>query len=264
MPCTLSPVDDPYQAIARFYDRAVGTDGDDLALYEALAGRFGGPVLEIGAGTGRIAVPLARAGVETVAVDASAAMVARGRERAAAAGVEVCWLTGRFEEMTLDRRFGVIFCALDGFLHLTTADAQQHALTLACRALREGGCLALDLPTLASWRDWEPGVRPVELLWSDRCPQTGLTTSHYSTFEAIPSEQVRRITHIFEEIAPDGAVRRWMSSYDLRFVGRFELALLLKRAGLRVTGEYGDYELGALGPESERMIVLAEPAGGGA
>lgn len=251
-------VQDPYAAIARFYDRLAGEGGDDVALYDALAGRFGGPVLELGAGSGRVAVPLALAGHEVVALDRSPAMLAIGRARAEAEGAAVCWTEGRIETYRSRRRFGLVFCAIDSFLHLTETEQQAAALACARRVLRPGGCLALDLATLASWSDWQPGVRPLDLTWSEADEQ-GTAISHYTGFQADPARQRRRVTHVFEQSGADGAVRRWTASYELRFIGRFEIELLLERAGFSVTGVYGDYELGPLQPESERMIVLAEP-----
>jgi len=253
---TLSPVQDPYAAIARFYDRAVAQD-EDIPLYEALAGRFGDPVLEIGAGTGRVAVPLAVAGHAVVALDPSPAMIAVGKARVREAGADLCWVEGSIETCPLEGPFGLIFCAIDGFLHLTTAAAQRDALRQIRRLLRPDGCLVLDLPTLAAWSDWQPGVRPLELLWNERDGR-GVTTAHFTTFRAEPSTQRRHVTHIFEEIQPDGVSRRWLADYDLRFIGRYELELLLRGAGLRVTGLHGDYELGPFLPDSERMIVLAQ------
>lgn len=248
---------EPYDTIAPFYDRAIGGYVDDLPLYEALARRYGSPVLEVGAGAGRVALHLAAAGIEVTALDPSTAMLAIGRDAAAARRLTIDWRQGRIEELTTELRYGLVICALDSFLHLTDADAQRAALAAMAAALRPDGCLALDLPTLAAWAEWEPGARPLELLWSDESHDTGVTTSHLSTFHAEPARQVRHITHIFEEIANDGAVRRRMAAYDLRFVGRFEVELLLERAGLRVAGVHGDYELGPLTDASERMIVLA-------
>ena len=250
---------DPYAAIARFYDRAVGEGGDDIALYEALAHRHGGPVLEIGAGTGRVAVPLARAGFELVALEPSAAMCACGRERAAAAGVQVTWVQARIEDARLGRRFPLIICALDTFLHLNSGYAQLAALAAVRAHLAPAGCFALDLPTLAAWSDWQPGVRPLELLWSEAAD--GVTASHFSSFRAGPAGQTRHVTHIFEEAGADGQLRRWTSAYTLRFVGRFELELLLGRARLRLTSLHGDYGLGPLTDESERMVALCARSG---
>ena len=254
----LSPMHDPYATIARFYDRAVGEGGEDVALYEALARRQAGPVLEVGAGTGRVAVPLAAAGFDVVALEPSAAMRERGGARAADAGVRLTWVAAAIEDACLERRFALVIWALDGFLHLTTRTAQLAALTRMRALLAPGGLLVLDLPTLAAWSDWQPGVRPLELLWSEQDAETGITTSHLSSFRANPAAQTRRMTQIFEEVDAAGGVRRWVAAYELRFVGRFELELLLERAGLRPAGVYGDYELGPLTEESARMIALIE------
>ncbi|MGH2585150.1 MAG: class I SAM-dependent methyltransferase, partial [Dehalococcoidia bacterium] len=167
-----------------------------------------------------------------------------------------CWVKGSIEACPVDGAFGLIFCAIDSFLHLTTDAAQRDALRHIHRLLRPDGCLALDLPTLAAWSDWQPGVRPLELLWSEQ-DSRGVTTAHFTTFRAEPATQTRHVTHIFEEIQPDGVSRRWPATYEMRFIGRYELELLLREAGLRVTGLHGDYELGPLLPDSERMIVLA-------
>jgi 2-polyprenyl-3-methyl-5-hydroxy-6-metoxy-1,4-benzoquinol methylase len=64
-------------ALARLYDLDLSEDPGDIELYLALAARTGGPILEIAAGSGRVAVPLAVAGYEVTAVDIDAAMLAR-------------------------------------------------------------------------------------------------------------------------------------------------------------------------------------------
>jgi len=254
-------VDDPYAALARFYDRAVGADGPDLAFYLALARRTGGPVLEIGAGTGRVAVPLARAGYEVIAVEPSAAMRAEGEARAVAAGVALTWVAERAELLApSQRRYALVLCALDTFLHFGDGPAQRAVLDRVRDLLLPDGLLVLDLPALAAWWDWQPGVRPLELLSCERDPATGQTVAHYTTFTVDPASQTRHVTQVFEETAPDGTSRKWFAHYPLRFVGRYELEFLLAQSGFALDALYGDYDLGALDAESERMIVLARRA----
>ena len=72
------------EALARFYDLDLTADPGDLDLYLALAGRTGGPILELAVGSGRLAVPLAEAGYDVTGVDLDPAMLARARDARAA------------------------------------------------------------------------------------------------------------------------------------------------------------------------------------
>ncbi|HEY8800164.1 MAG TPA: class I SAM-dependent methyltransferase, partial [Candidatus Limnocylindrales bacterium] len=74
------------RALARLYDLDLVEDPGDLDLYLALAGRTGGPILELAAGTGRLAIPLAEAGHRVTAVDLDPAMLERARAAADRAG----------------------------------------------------------------------------------------------------------------------------------------------------------------------------------
>lgn len=246
---------DPYAALAPIYDRLVQFD-DDVALYRSLADRQGGPVLDVGAGTGRIALSLARAGHQVVALDPSPAMIAVGRAASEAAGLHVSWRRGEAGHGRLGGPYPLIVWGLDGFLHLPSGEAQARALTALRRVLTPDGLLVLDLPSLASWWDWQPGVRPLELTWSG-AEAAGRVTLHYETFTCDPAEQTRTVTHIVESVAADGGVCKRVTAYTLRFAGRFELALLLTGARLMVRAEYGDYALGPPDAASERLIVLA-------
>src|ERR687886_3131524 len=82
-----APTTSPYDAIARLYDAWSRSVTEDIPFYVEEALAAGGPVVELGVGTGRIAVPVAEAGVRVIGVDSSAAMLEVCAERAAAAGV---------------------------------------------------------------------------------------------------------------------------------------------------------------------------------
>jgi SAM-dependent methyltransferase len=248
-------VQDAYAALAPIYDRLVDI-ADDVAFYRSLAQHHGGPLLEVGAGSGRVALPLARAGYEVVALDSSPSMVEAGRRVAAAEQLPITWLLGDVTARRLGGPYRLVLWALDGFLHLPSAEAQRKALSAIRRSLMPDGRLVLDLPSLAAWWDWQPGVRPLELTWTGE-DASGTVTMHYETFQCDPSRQTRTVTHLIESVAPNGAVSKGVTSYTLRFVGRFEVALLLSAARLRVCAEYGDYDLNPPAPQSERLIVVA-------
>src|SRR5713226_6852113 len=110
-----------YDSFARFYDLDTVEVVDDLPFWTSLARRTGGPVLEIGCGTGRVLVPLAQAGFDVVGIDVSPAMLAIAREKINAADVG-----GRVElvladalTMRLGRRFPLALVALNSFGHFS-------------------------------------------------------------------------------------------------------------------------------------------------
>ncbi|MHB8574275.1 MAG: class I SAM-dependent methyltransferase [Dehalococcoidia bacterium] len=248
---------DPYERIARFYDLGHADFDADIDLYEQLARRGDSPVLEAGAGTGRVAMALALRGIKVVGIDASAAMLQRARAKAGSAGLIVDFIETDMRGPALTAHYGLIVCAIDTFLHLLTADDQLQALTAWRELLAPAGLIAIDLPGPAGdWGDWDPGARPAVLDWTIEAD--GRRMSRYSTFRADLAGQMRHMIDVYEELDPDGAVRRQIAEYDLRFVFPAEAELLLRLAGLRLYARYGDYDLAPFDVDSQRMILIAE------
>ena len=137
-------------ALARLYDLDLTDDPGDLDLYLALAERTGGPVLELAAGSGRLAVPLAVAGNRVTAVDLDPAMLDRARAFAAREGVGEDRLTF-VEADLLDLRladagpFGLAFIALNSLMILPSRDAQRRAFRTLADHLAPGGVAAVDV-----------------------------------------------------------------------------------------------------------------------
>jgi SAM-dependent methyltransferase len=115
-----------------------------VATVEELAG--GGPVLELGVGTGRLAVPLAERGLAVHGIDASPAMLDRLATKAAAAGVTVSAHEGDFADVAVevDGGFAVVLVAFNTLFNLADAGAQRRCLANAARRLRPDGCLAIE------------------------------------------------------------------------------------------------------------------------
>jgi SAM-dependent methyltransferase len=231
-------------------------------LVVELARRLDAPVLELAAGTGRVAVPLAARGLRVFGVDSSAAMLAAARAKAAAAGVVVELEQADLCDYRFAERFGLICCLADSFLHLLTQERQIAALRLARAHLAPDGLIVLDLPSLTTghWGEWEPGVRPLELVRAGPGPE-GRFVQHLQTFTADPAAQRRTVTHIFDETGDDGRVRRTTVSYDLRFVFPAELPLLASAAGLTLNAVYGGYDLEPFESGCERMIAVFAAGG---
>jgi SAM-dependent methyltransferase len=156
-----------YDKIARLYDPWSRTVVEDVAFYVDEARRSGGPVVELGVGTGRIAIPTASAGIAVIGVDASEGMLAVARERAALAGVELDLRYGDLRQPPVEGPVPLVTIPFRSLLHMQT-DADRRAALRAIRALLEpGGRLVFDVftpaaddiaDTHARWLEREPGI----------------------------------------------------------------------------------------------------------
>lgn len=252
--------DDPFDVIADYYDLDVAGYEEDVCMYENLGRRHDLPVLELGVGTGRVAIPLARAGLRVVGIDGSEAMLCvAGRKLAGLRPKPASNLRLLKEDMTdfdLSEGFGLVFCALGGFMHLRSQEDQVRALECARRHLASDGLLVVDLPAFEP-QAWEPGAQPLTLVWTRRDAERDVLVSKFLACEADPARQVQHVTHIYEEWGPEGSLRRRLVTFELRFVHRHEMELLLGRAGLQVRDLYGAYDLSPYDPRAPRMIFVA-------
>jgi SAM-dependent methyltransferase len=148
--------------------------GDDFGFYREVAEQSGGPVLELGAGTGRLAIPLAEAGYEIVGIDRSAPMlrVAEAKRRAMSPAVRrrLRFVEGDMTGFRLGRRFGLAFAAFRVFMSLLDPAAQRACLAAVRRHLRPLGLLAIDVfdPLLDRVT---PGIHPPEERASSSIPR---------------------------------------------------------------------------------------------
>jgi SAM-dependent methyltransferase len=164
----------PYDPIAPIYDPWSRSVVEDVEFYVAEArkavGRAGGgPIVELGVGTGRIAVPIAEAGVAVIGVDSSAGMLEVCRARAEEAGVaELLDLRiGDLRDPPVDERVPLVACPFRAYLHMESDADRRAALAAAHRLLLPGGLLAFDVFTPAPddiaatngrWIEREPGI----------------------------------------------------------------------------------------------------------
>lgn len=249
-------VDDPYATDADWYDRIHAGHREDIGLWLAFAGRTERPVLEVGVGTGRIAVELAIAGSVVTGLDPSPAMLARARAHADEAGVDLTLLQGRVDGLELaPGEFGFALLPADVFLYCEDGHEQVATLTALARCLHFNGTLAIDVPGPALGLD--PASNGQALLVHTGEDGDGAVLDTWHIHEDDLAAQTRLLRVVYETTSRDGAVRRRLSEHRLRYVGRFELEYLLRLAGLAVLDTYGDYDLGPLTNDSERMIVTA-------
>ncbi len=158
-----------YDAIAELYDPWSLSVTEDVPFYVAEARKAGGPVVELGVGTGRIAVPTAAAGIPVIGVDSSAGMLEVCRRHAQEAGVgELLDLRlGDIADPPVTERVALVTCPFRSYLHIRDAAARLAALRAARELLLPGGRFIFDVfaprhddieETHGRWIEREPGI----------------------------------------------------------------------------------------------------------
>lgn len=158
-----------YDSIARLYDPWSVSVTEDVDFYVQLAKEDGGPIVELGVGTGRIAVPIAAAGVRVIGIDSSRGMLEVCAEAASLAGVShlVDLRLGDLRRPPVHARVALVICPFRAYLHLHTHDERLEALQAARELLVPGGRLVFDvfapgdddiIETHGRWLEREPGI----------------------------------------------------------------------------------------------------------
>ena len=156
---------------------------EDVAFYLEEARRSGGPVVELGVGTGRIAVPLGADGIRVIGVDSSRAMLEVCARRAALAGVTLDLRVGDLREPPVTERVPLVICPFRSLLHMHTDEDRLGVLGAAYDLLLPGGRFVFDVfapdaddiaQTQGRWLEREPGIFE-HALWDESARTLTLT-----------------------------------------------------------------------------------------
>jgi SAM-dependent methyltransferase len=245
-----------YGGIARIYDGEYRDFSADVALYLRILGeeRIRGPVLELGCGTGRVALPLVRGGYRVTGVDISPAMLARARrQRRALPPEEAIRLRFSLQDMTcfsFPRRFAAAIIAFSTFALVTDIAGRASCLERVHRHLEPGGLLLIDLPN--------PRSAPGEASFTSRFripPRGHVVDKVVSEHDADDgSHRVIRYSYTISRWSDDAVIDRFELSFGLARLERREVEQALYGAGFDVERALGDYRGNQLGPRSPRMI----------
>jgi SAM-dependent methyltransferase len=249
---------------ARTYDVSVSDWPGEIDFYRALAAEArakGGKVLELGCGTGRVAIRLARDGVEVVGLDLSGAMLAVAREKSAGIG-SLGWIEGDMRAFELGETFHLAIIPGHGFQNLLTAEDQRACLESARRHLAPGGLLVVHLDHQSV--DWlgdlmGDGKGAFEAGEQFLYPGTERQIRAQRAWSYERATQTAVVETVWEEISPDGHVVDCWETGPVRLhcVFRFEMEHLLGRTGFAVEAVYGDFFRRELEEGSPEMIWVA-------
>ena len=230
-----------YDRIAPFYDPWSRSVTEDVDFYVDEALSSGGPVVELAVGTGRIAVPVAAAGVRVIGVDASPGMLALARERAHAAGVSALLdlRVGDLREPPVAERVPLAICPFRSLLHMETEADKLKALRAARRLLAPGGRYVFDVfspsaedieETHGRWLEREPGIHE-RATWDE-----GNRTLELSVRSGGVTE-----------------------TFALHWLSAAEWQLLLDSAGLEVEALYGWFDRRPYDGGEDMVFVSRKP-----
>ncbi|MGH2785019.1 MAG: class I SAM-dependent methyltransferase [Actinomycetota bacterium] len=248
---------DGYLAFVGFYDEWVKDVTGDVDFYVRRAKETGGPMVELGVGTGRIAIPTAQKGKRVIGVDVWTSMMAEGRKRAVDAGVGelIEWREADMRTHVADPPVTLVTIPYRAFLHLMTTEDQLACLDAVRRSLVPGGRLILNTfvpdPHIAAGQD---GRRSLHSEYTDergrRC-ELWVTPVHEVTTQRIT------INAVVEAYEGDRPVETTATALPIRMVYRYEMEHMLARAGFEVEALHGDFDERPLTDDSREMIWVA-------
>jgi SAM-dependent methyltransferase len=261
-----------HYADAALYDYEYRRRRADVAFYRELAKkRLGDPakakpgaarILELGAGSGRVTIALARAGYEVVAIDASPAMLSKLRSRVAAlpqaVARRITVVQGDLRDFKLkDEKFPLAVAVFNVLEHLYTRVEVDACLRQVVQHLAPGGAFAFDvqLPDLA-WLIRDPMKRWARTRFTD--PTSGRAMLYSTNHDYDPVAQIALIRLYYEPADGKGPTK--IVKLSQRKFYPAELEALVAHAGLRMVQRYGDFGWEPLSPTSESQVLVCEHA----
>ena len=231
-----------YDAIARLYDDWSRSVTEDVDFYVGAAREAGGPIVELGVGTGRIAIPTAQAGVAVIGVDSSPGMLDVCRRRGERAGVAdlLDLRLGELERPPVEESVALVTAPFRSLLHLDSDESRLEALTAAHGLLVPGGRLVFDVftpsredieATHGRWIEREPGI------WE---------RADWDESERVLTLSVRG------DVGATSMRLAWLPPADWR--------ALLERAGFEVLARYGWFDERPYAGDEDTVWVARRPA----
>lgn len=245
----------PYDKFARFYDLEYGHKDNDLDFYLELAEEHRSPILEIGVGTGRVALELASAGHSVVGIDNSRQMLEQAKHRISRLSPEtarrITLMHADMRRFSLGSTFPLCIIPFRAFLHNLTVDDQVATLRCIWQHLAPNGVLAFDLFVplyhVMAGDEWRDRLEPQELADADAGVSIDVHVRHR------PARQLLRIRNSYHQ--PDGKIVHADMTY--RYVFRFEMEALLRECGFQVANVFGDFDRRPYNYRSGMMIFTA-------
>ncbi len=239
-----------YDIIARFYDVEHDDFTEDVDFYRQLV--RDGPVLEVGAGTGRLLQALGDSGLEIWGVEPSSAMASKVAGKLADLP-NVHLVGGGLKDLTSHPKFDYAILSLNTLWHFTTMEEQLDVVSDIQGRLNPRGQLVVDSTNPLSMAD-RGGKGELRLRFCKETPE-GQVAGYSATWDD-PAHQLLDITLQYETTT-GGRLEKFFADLELHYAYLPELELMLRLAGFQVSNVYGSYELDPYEAESPQLLVVA-------
>lgn len=228
----------------------------DLPFYGALAKEQGGPVLELGSGTGRLAIEIARLGYEVTGLELSPSMLEFATRKARRMRADVRFVHGDLRRFNLDRTFPLVLLPYNTLNHLIDLVSLRRAFAAVRRHMGAGSRFVIDTfqPSLALLGA-NPGARGPILRYAD--PRTGADVVLFEENLYEPATQLNRIVWSYEIGGRPDARTEEMT---MRLFFPAELDALLALEGFATEAKYGDYDRRPFGSTSSKQLFVCRLA----
>jgi len=241
-----------YDSYAPFYDSSHGAPADDIPFFTELAREANGPVCELACGTGRVLLPLARAGIEVTGLDVSQAMLdvlqTKLDKEPPEVQARVALKCADMRDYRFSQKFKLVFCAFNSYLHLMTTDDQLTCLASVREYLADDGLLCISV--FAPFHDLlARKTETDEQLCADNTIARYFTTRNQA-------EQTMELAIAIEATDAGGLVHRHTSKFTMSWIHNREMHLLLRLAGFEVVAVYGGYDKRPYDYVSGRQIFI--------
>lgn len=230
--------------------------GSDTSFWLNLAERMGGPILELGCGTGKIAIPLAEAGFQTVGIDLSEKMLEQAYARIGRRELPLSLHLADMTDFSLSEQFNLIILPSNNLCHLLTFNDAERCFQRVAQYLNDDGVFVIGafVPNLALLTQ-DPAQEGILSEYEDPDGRGKVVVATTSVYE--PGSQIRRTT-TYTRIPGCAEVK---GQLDMRMYFPQELQALLYYNGFEVVEKYGSYNQEPSSAHSPMQIIVAEKRG---
>ncbi|HLV98376.1 MAG TPA: class I SAM-dependent methyltransferase [Ktedonobacterales bacterium] len=249
----VEPVEAP-----ELYDLRTADVTDDIRFCVEMARSVGGPVLELGAGTGRVALPLARTGLVVTGLETSRLMLQRAKLKAEqlSSKLHVEWVEGDITNFSLGgRKFRLILAPFHVLQELRDLNEIEQCLRCVAEHLEPTGKFVVIVQP-PRWDALKVERRFLKTVYN---PRTNEMVTCYQSLEVDPIWQKLRGEYEYEIWNFQGQMRQVVAPFEGSYLTCPEMALLLRAAGMQMEAVFGSFERDKLTAHSKQMIFVAQP-----